>query len=795
MAYSANNSSNIISVTNFGANGNGAFNNKAILQNAINGLYLVNGGSLFFPKGNYYFSGTIDVTGKSISFLGEEGSVLLGAVDESAKKINVSGAENISFKKLTFDANRTGTSNVSNQLGFLNTTNSQNIKIEDCNFYNTKNSSIFLGPGSRSVDIKNNVFTGYFCGIYSFIDVGQLPSSGFKIDGNRFLDSYLTSEVSESAAIKLQTSTSQNNYSTNHSILNNYINTKAQMGIELWTNLANCAIEGNIIENSYWGISIDKSKCIIVDGNIIKNIATIGMEASTICENITFSNNIVDNFRTTGAFFAGSTTMLVSNGPQKIKIHGNFLRGFQEKGIHLRSSSEIDVQGNTILDHRGQCINVQNSQSVNLNNNIMGRASGFSMDNFIFFDYADSDVTGLSLQGNRFLGATTNQGIQIYRGVTPRSLKNVLIKNNYLDENVNCTNGVMWYSNFEDIKNILIVGNYGPTGQAPENTISDYSAVGYSQANIYAGIQYYKNGTILVPNGGITGRGLWYKIYDTVGNGGPFNPKIRIVAGEDSSYDNTRTNADITAALNPYGGNSIKHSLTLQSQSPYGNSGTFLQEVRTSYSGDGSQVWIRLGPVNTTGNAFSLYYTDQYGVSYPSGTYIEPNWPSESAQIINIDTTLPNNSLTLLKTSYGMAMGTKAAIYSPSSGNITVKGNLLAQDVLTAYNYKMTDVSLPMPIMSGGASGRLNLNFSGAGLQNIIITGATIISGINYSVGSALTVRMFATSPSQALGWAPWKFIGSTSPTGLATSKTAILSLQCFNNTDTGVVAAYSVEP
>lgn len=135
-----------------------------------------------------------------------------------------------------------------------------------------------------------------------------------------------------------------------------------------------------------------------------------------------------------------------------------------------------------------------------------------------------------------------------------------------------------------------------------------------------------------------------------------------------------------------------------------------------------------------------------------------------------------------------------------SNGNLAVNNiaPTFPADVsgfLKARNYVMDLSGILTPSPTGALSGSLNLNFSGSALQTVTITGGTIVSGINYAPGAALTVRMFASGTTRAVAWAPWRFIGNAAPTGFASGKLTVLSLQCFDSTDTGVVAAYSTEP
>lgn len=155
------------------------------------------------------------------------------------------------------------------------------------------------------------------------------------------------------------------------------------------------------------------------------------------------------------------------------------------------------------------------------------------------------------------------------------------------------------------------------------------------------------------------------------------------------------------------------------------------------------------------------------------------------------------------RTGAELITGTKTLVSNTViSGNVSwgsTVNSLSGIDVsgyVKARNYVMDLSGISSPAGTGALSGLLNLNFDGPSCPTVTITGATLISGINYGPGKALSVRMFVSGSGRALAWAPqWVFVGSTAPTGLASGKSAILSLQCYDTTDTGVWAAYAAQP
>jgi hypothetical protein len=153
---------------------------------------------------------------------------------------------------------------------------------------------------------------------------------------------------------------------------------------------------------------------------------------------------------------------------------------------------------------------------------------------------------------------------------------------------------------------------------------------------------------------------------------------------------------------------------------------------------------------------------------------------------------------------------TGSAALAANGGNVGIgvvvpTSKLHVSGMTQSTNY-VTDVSgVATPVILGNpatVSGRLNLDFAAAGLQMATITGGTIISGINYSAGASVTLRLFAASgggftTAQQIAYPTgWRFVSSY-PTGMPVNKMAILTLQCLTTSplETGVAAAFVVEP
>lgn len=129
----------------------------------------------------------------------------------------------------------------------------------------------------------------------------------------------------------------------------------------------------------------------------------------------------------------------------------------------------------------------------------------------------------------------------------------------------------------------------------------------------------------------------------------------------------------------------------------------------------------------------------------------------------------------------GPTTGTNQQLYN--SGN-----NLYYSGAMSATNYWV--------VQSGNTQlfGTVTFDFlSGAGVQTISITGATSFTGVNYLPGHSITARIIGLTGCNLFFASGWSFIGSAAPTAIASGQVGVLSVQCFDATDSGVCAAYAV--
>lgn len=129
-------------------------------------------------------------------------------------------------------------------------------------------------------------------------------------------------------------------------------------------------------------------------------------------------------------------------------------------------------------------------------------------------------------------------------------------------------------------------------------------------------------------------------------------------------------------------------------------------------------------------------------------------------------------------------------------GNLRVDGSGYCSGTFLSRSYQASVSGSPIPVAAAG-TGFYNVNFtSDAGLLTTTITGLTIFSGVNYTAGGAATVRINVSGANSVLVSFPnaWNWV-SAIPTGLATGRFAILTLNTFTANDSGVCAAFAVAP
>lgn len=304
-------SSLYLNVKDLGAIGDGVTDDTYAIQNAINNA---NGKTVFFPKGTYLVSNTLNLKSNT-NLLGEsrnssilklstetDDRPLIKAVGTSTEAIS-----NIVIRELGFTHHEKASSIDSTRIGkrviisFDYTTLSS---VNNCSFYSICGAAILINRtmplgGSRSIEIKDNTVTNYKFNDGNFGVVLDDRAEYCEISGNRFNNLQVGVYVFDSANNRIVNNSLSSCFSgiiCKHTkttinggktlIALNTINHCSRGGIlveELSdasdvTRQAGCIIEGNVILlPNYFGIKVLGGIGHLITGNRIMQL-TVGSD-------------------------------------------------------------------------------------------------------------------------------------------------------------------------------------------------------------------------------------------------------------------------------------------------------------------------------------------------------------------------------------------------------------------------------------------------------------------------------------------------------------------------------------
>lgn len=138
------------------------------------------------------------------------------------------------------------------------------------------------------------------------------------------------------------------------------------------------------------------------------------------------------------------------------------------------------------------------------------------------------------------------------------------------------------------------------------------------------------------------------------------------------------------------------------------------------------------------------------------------------------------------------------AVTIDTNQNASFTAKVSAVGVISGRSYVASVSGVAIPV-AAGATGTYNIDFTNsAALQTITITGATLFSGVNYVAGGAVTMRVNVSGANAAAVRFPalWNNGWVTAiPTGIATGRFAIMTINTFTANDTGCMVAWAVAP
>ena len=777
MAYSTNNSSSVISVTNFGARGDGVSNDTNAIQAAINSLYPKKGGTIIFPPGNYVTSGALTITGNNIS---------LDGGNRGAKIVSYAGAENVPDKIAIRDCSGVSIHGLGvyggreagttlRYTGMIELSNTTGTIIDNCDFRDTVGISMYLLKNQNNIKITNNTFSNFPIAFFNNVFDATGSQKFVSLNNNTFTNAFI-SDFAYGGAIKIE---SPNGFNSNYAqecsywdVSDNQIDITGSMGVELWGHCTDSVVSRNRIIGSEFGISIaNYSRNVTVSDNIVRSASTsyAGIEVADAKDVVVANNNLRGSNASVGIIGDRSVNVNIANN-----IVNNYDRGIK---AYFSVSGFFNINGNLVSSSGagGTPLYLQGSNHINVvGNTLKNEGSGTY---FIFLDN-DNDVpmSGVYISQNVLAGSVSQWGILYYNNGRPANIYNSLIENNRTTDVKYCLYGMV---NTDAAASALHQNNYGPTGGA-DYTISDFQipagSTPYASDSIQNGYQFYGRSSITIPGSGIPyTSGAWVNISsgDLGGNGVTQRFVIKYDGlGPPYTFDNRQENLEFYTTITPYELNS--YSITAMPSPNYFGGVVSAIVVDNTPTAQGN-VWIniRSGSAATSGYGLYVYGSDDLLVTSPVVQFARPDFTATATKL-DLDLSERNT----FRTTYGVTIGTGASqIYSPSSGELRVStawrdrmtfssdGNIgvLANLRFVAIN-QSTSFSLSQGtyryIWSGAmdCTGTLPDPSVTSGIEfmvkNLSPTGSLVLSGfIDYSQNYSLTPMQGVTLWSDNTSW------------------------------------------
>ena len=316
-------SSDLISVKDFGALGDGSSDDTTFIQNAVNSISAT-GGTIYFPQGVYKITAPITISNNTSTYGEGQASVIRPGVGVTAI-FQYSNTSNVNVEKLQFDGVNTTTLTA---LYFPGGINNSFVYVSDC-FFATMNTAIematdsYIVANNYAIDantflygsnaaLNGSVNSNYVLGGQYSVrlrSIGGNQAEGVRIYDNTFLNTSSTAlSVFIQSALEVE-------------IFNNIIDQVGTSGYSIYASpesgdtIASIKATNNWCDSGNGGGSIYFYDCnqVIVDSNTFNSSSGIGT-ALTIQNTNTFfaTKNICLNAFTNAASYTSSTNQYQS---------------------------------------------------------------------------------------------------------------------------------------------------------------------------------------------------------------------------------------------------------------------------------------------------------------------------------------------------------------------------------------------------------------------------------------------------------------------------------------------------
>ena len=316
-------SSDLISVKDFGALGDGSSDDTTFIQNAVNSISAT-GGTIYFPQGVYRITAPITISNNTSTYGEGQASVIRPGVGVTAI-FQYSNTSNVNVEKLQFDGVNTASLTA---LYFPGGINNSFVYVSDC-FFATMNTAIematdsYIVANNYAIDantflygsnaaLNGSVNSNYVLGGQYSVRLRSIE--GNQAEGVRIYDNTFLNTSSTALSVFIQSALEVE-------IFNNIIDQVGTSGYSIYASpeagdtIASIKATNNWCDSGNGGGSIYFYDCnqVIVDSNTFNSSSGIGT-ALTIQNTNTFfaTKNICLNAFTNAASYTSSTNQYQS---------------------------------------------------------------------------------------------------------------------------------------------------------------------------------------------------------------------------------------------------------------------------------------------------------------------------------------------------------------------------------------------------------------------------------------------------------------------------------------------------
>jgi hypothetical protein len=416
----------VVNVKDFGATGNGVTDDTQAIQNAINLLGSLGGGTLVIPPGTYSVNSiqlvsNLRIVGSPNSILQQQQAATQGIFTYNMNNTASSPIQNVMIDGLTFIGNTSSNAQPYYYQSAVYLNYCQNIAVKNCTIKN------FVDAGVRFTYATNIwVDKNYFYNIGANYGGGNLSQNTIDISNNT--NNY----------------TSQSSTFGQYWVRDNILDSGSSGGIVIQAYSGNpnkVVISGNIVKNyaNWSGIELEAgyaTRGIISNNQVyecVNGIAVVfsgtPLPSGEQLSDIVISGNYVEALNTSYAYGISSQAnrTTISGNAVRVTGPGVYLQGFSTSNpiLSVAISGNVITNVNTDTSKRPMGIYMQYVSNCNITGNQITAISGASTSDAIYFSVCDHiNIVGneLRLFGRNGISCGGSAGTSSYINIASNSI-------------------------------------------------------------------------------------------------------------------------------------------------------------------------------------------------------------------------------------------------------------------------------------------------------------------------------------------------------------------------------------